>query len=186
MATTKDFTPSNDHFGSPFDRDSRLKSQVTRSLSKDQIMRNNGVAVATRKDEHGEKSGCIVGLNNGVFGAFIPAAVNIDDIMYPCIIANTVNEGLVYTDVDENGETVSLGPVDKLCLVGTIEKPTAVLIPIDSYQAVLDGQKILEGLREDHEALMDQEAACMIDNPCDDESGVKKNTKVFTPIIWNE
>lgn len=186
MATTKDFTPSNDHFGSPFDRDSRLKSQVTRSLSKDQIMRNNGVAVATCKDEYGEKSGYIVGLNNGVFGAFIPAAVNIDDIMYPCIIANTVNEGLVYTDVDENGETVSLGPVDRLCLVGTLEKPTAVLIPIDSYQAVLDGQKILEGLREDHEALMDQEAACMIDNPCDDESGVKKNTKVFTPIIWNE
>lgn len=184
MATTKDFTPANDHFRSPFDRESILQLQAASALSKDQIIRENGVAVVTRKDEYGEKSGYIVGLNNGVFGAFIPSCVYYSNTMYPCIIANTVNEGLVYADVDENGETVSLGPIDSLCIIGTVEKPTAVLIPIDNYQAVLDGQKILEGLREEHEALIDEEAACMIDIPCDDEPKVKKNTKVFTPIIW--
>ena len=79
--------------------------------------------------------------------AFIPALItgnpDFDRNFAASHIVSTENGGFRYASVDENGNTIDLGHVDNVCIVGSVSSPEGVYIPVNSYQAVEDGIKLL-------------------------------------------
>lgn len=103
-------------------------------------MKTNGLVV----DKIDEGPGTIHGTGDVWAAAFIPGIAfadhDLDKGNYACCtIVNTINKGFRYAAVDKNGNTIDLGPVIAPCIIGNVNRPEGIYIPVSSREAMTEG-----------------------------------------------
>lgn len=161
------YTPT-DFFSNPVDSYQRMKTLYPYQEKMDlahEVLSDNGMVNTI--------DGRIKGYNDSRFAAIFPAvpiAATEDLGRTSTLIVNTLNNGLRYCGIGEDGSTHDLGPVTEACIIGNAERPSALLVPICNPRAIAEGYNILHDLADQaikkQAAISNKRGHCAI---CNDE-----------------
>ena len=88
-------------------------------------------------------------------------------------IINTEDCGLRHVHMNEHGFAVDLGPVENTCIIGNIDRPEGVYVPMCNTRAIADGivflNKVMEESIENNADLVDTKAKALPSAPFEDE-----------------
>lgn len=61
-------------------------------------------------------------------------------------IINTEDAGLRHVHINKDGSVMDIGPVESACIVGNIDRPEGIYIPMCNTRAMVDGAVLLDNL----------------------------------------
>ena len=95
-------------------------------------------------------NGDIRSLGNGMYSGFIPAISFSYDhyksyplTSSPAFLVNTINNGMRFVGISDDGGALDYGPVTVPCITGNSQRPEGLYVPLTDMKAVFDAQVFL-------------------------------------------